>query len=392
MRILLINDYGSPDGGAEIATLLLRTGLRARGHDVVLLSSSARPSGAASDADVECFGTTGRYRTVLQTTNIPARRTVDRVMREFRPDVVHVGMFLTQLSPLILRALRGVPTVYYAHWLRAICPTGFKLRPDLTTCRVPAGVVCYGAGCLPLRDWVPLMAQMQMLRRWRGALDRVVANSEATRDALEAEGYRDVSVIRCGVASNPGRPPLSGAPTAVFCGRLTPQKGVAVLLTAWHAVLQRIPEARLEIVGDGPERERLERAAPPGVTFHGRLPHNEVDRVAATAWVQVVPSIGFEPLGLAAVEAMMRGTAVVATRIGGLPEVVDSETTGTLVQPGNVGELAAAMIALLLDRTRCEAMGARGRTVATDRFDEDRYVDAFIECFESLLAPPVATG
>jgi glycosyltransferase involved in cell wall biosynthesis len=390
MKILLINDYGSPNGGAEIATLLLRKGLRDRGHDALLLSSSARPSGGANDADIECLGTTGRYRALLQSANVSARRTLQRALDEFRPDVVHVGMFLTQLSPLILPALRDIPTVYHAHWLRAICPTGFKLLPDGATCGERAGLECYRSGCLPLRDWIPLMAQMQLLRRWRDTFNRVVANSDATRAALEAEGFHDVTVIRCGVSPHPRRPPLIGVPTALFCGRLTPQKGVEVLLKAWSTVVQRIPDARLLIAGDGPERERLEGVAPSGVSFCGRLPQDDIDRIAATAWIQVVPSIGFEPLGLVAEEAMMRGTAVVCTRVGGLPEVVHSEMTGKLVQPDDSDGLAAAMIAMLLDRGLCEAMGERGRNVAKERFAEHSYVDGFIGCYTSLLAKPFA--
>lgn len=390
MKILLINDYGSPNGGAEIATLLLRAGLRDRGHEALLLSSSARPSGGASDADIACLGTTGRFRALLQSANLSARRTVQRTLDDFRPDVVHVGMFLTQLSPLILPALRGFPTVYHAHWLRAICPTGFKLLPDGAACGERAGLVCYRSGCLPLRDWLPLMAQMQLLRRWRDIFNRVVANSDATRLALEAEGFNDVTVIRNGVAPGPRRPPLTGGPIALFCGRLTAQKGVEVLLTAWRTVVQRIPDARLLIAGDGPERERLEGEAPAGVSFCGRLAHDQIDRIAATAWIQVVPSIGFEPFGLVAAEAMMRGTAVVGTRVGGLPEVVQGEMTGKLVPPGDGEGLAATMIAMLLDRELCEAMGERGRRVANERFAEHLYVDRFIECYTSLLAVPRA--
>jgi glycosyltransferase involved in cell wall biosynthesis len=390
MKILLINDYGSPNGGAEIATLLLRTGLRDRGHDALLLSSSARPSGGASAADIECFGTIGRSRALLQSANLSARRTVQRTLDDFRPDVVHVGIFLTQLSPLILPALRGFPAVYHAHWLRAICPTGFKLLPDGATCGERAGLVCYRSGCLPLRDWLPLMAQMQLLRRWRDTFNVVVANSDATRLALEAEGFNDVTVIRNGVSPGARRPPLTGGPIALFCGRLTAQKGVEVLLNAWRTVVQRIPDARLLIAGDGPERERLEGDAPPGVSFCGRLAHDEIDRIAASAWIQVVPSIGFEPFGLVAAEAMMRGTAVVCSRVGGLPEVVQDEITGKLVPPGDSEGLAATMIAMLLDRELCEAMGERGRSVANERFAEHLYVDRFIECYRSLLAEPCA--
>jgi len=110
MKILLINDYGTPTGGAELQMLTLRKGLRLRGHDARFFTSSARPIPVSSQADYECFGTTSRFRTLLQTTNPWAFWQLRRVLAEFQPDVIHVGIFLTQLSPLILPLLKDGET------------------------------------------------------------------------------------------------------------------------------------------------------------------------------------------------------------------------------------------------------------------------------------------
>ena len=130
MRILLVGDYGTPEGGAEIATIQLRDGLRRLGHDARLFASSAQTSMSPSVADEHCFGTTSSFRTLVQTANPSAAHSLRRVLRAYQPDVVHVGVFLTQLSPLILPLLRGRTSVYHAHWLRAICPTGMKVLPS----------------------------------------------------------------------------------------------------------------------------------------------------------------------------------------------------------------------------------------------------------------------
>jgi glycosyltransferase involved in cell wall biosynthesis len=99
-----------------------------------------------------------------------------------------------------------------------------------------------------------------------------------------------------------------------------------------------------------------------------------------------VPSSGFEGLGLAAVEAMMRGLAIVASRIGGLGEVVQPDVTGILVEPNDPASLATALIALLGDRSRCEQLGARGREVAERSFSQDAYVDRLVALYEGLVA------
>ncbi len=130
MKILIVSDYATLTGGAETALFTLRDGLRRHGHEVRFLASTARPDGAPLNADYLCVGTVGSARTLLQTFNPSALLALRRALRDFSPDVVHVGLFLTQLSPLILTALEHVPSLFQVHWLRSICPIGTKLRPD----------------------------------------------------------------------------------------------------------------------------------------------------------------------------------------------------------------------------------------------------------------------
>src|SRR5712692_8465621 len=126
MKILFVNDYAVPQGGAEILLLDLRDALRARGHDVRLFASNAGQNGSCSLADYTCRGTTSRFRTLLQSGNPWAAMKLRRVLADFQPDIVQVEMFLTQLSPLILPLLRNVRSIYHVVWYRPICPLGTK--------------------------------------------------------------------------------------------------------------------------------------------------------------------------------------------------------------------------------------------------------------------------
>jgi len=396
MRILLVNDYGTPTGGAETQMLALREELRRRGHEARLFASSAHPPGVESLADDECFGTTSRFRTLLQTANPWAAWGVRRVLADFRPDVVHVRLFLTQLSPLILPVLKGVPSVYHVVWYRPICPLGTKMLPDGRACHVPAGLVCYRQGCLPLRDWVPLMLQMKMWRRWCYHFDLIVANSEAVRRRLIAEGIEPAEVIPNGVPIRPARPPFSPPPTAAFAGRLVPEKGVDVLLRAFAEVVAEIPEARLLLAGAGPERERLEQLIvdlrlSSQVAMLGQLPPGELERRFGSAWVQIVPSRWEEPFGVVATEAMMRGTAVIASSTGGLTEIVQHGQTGLLVPPGDPDALAAALLELFRVRESAERMGQAGREVALAHFSAPTTADRFLQLYETICPNRVAT-
>lgn len=390
MKILLVNDYATPTGGAELLMLALRDGLRQRGHDACLFASCATLGTTGSLADYECFGTTSSFRTLLQTANPWAVRQFGRVLAEFRPDVVHVSIFLTQLSPLILPLLKDIPSLYHVAWYRSICPLGTKILPDGTSCQNPAGAVCYRNHCLPLRDWLPLMLQMKLSRHWFDAFNLIVAQSEAVKCRLITEGIAPVEVVWNGIPIRPLRPPLSSPPTVVFAGRLVWEKGADVLVQAFAKVMSQISEARLLIVGDGPERDRLQRLIAelgllPSVSLLGQLSHPEMERHFTTAWVQVIPSRWAEPFGLVAVDAMMRGTAVVASDSGGLTEIVQNCNTGFLVPPGNANALAEALLHLLQNRELAEQMGRVGRKRALAHFSEVTFVDKFISLYQNLI-------
>src|SRR5690349_16117223 len=122
MRILLVSDYATPTGGAELMILSLREALRRRGHDARLFASSACPLDVPSQADYQCFGTVSKLRGLIQVANPSAHRSLHRVIREFQPEVVHVRLFLSQLSPAILPLVRNIPAIYHVAWYRPICP------------------------------------------------------------------------------------------------------------------------------------------------------------------------------------------------------------------------------------------------------------------------------
>ncbi len=386
MKILLVNDYSAPVGGAEIQMLGLRRVLREKGHDVRLFSSTA----VAGDSDEQCFGTTSSFRTLLQTANPWAAGRLRKVLRSFQPDVVHVTLFLTQLSPLILPLLREFPSVYYAVWYRAVCPIGTKMLPDGSVCEVRAGWVCCRNGCLPLRDWIPLSFQKHLLDRNLRVFRRITSNSEAVRARMIKEGISPVEVIAPGVSVQPQRPPLTSPRVVAFSGRLVREKGADLLMTAFAKVRQAMPESRLLIAGDGPERENLKKLAASlgisnSVEMAGHLSRENMETFLERAWVRVVPSRWPEPFGLSAVEAMMRGTAVVASNLGGLTEIVRHERTGLLIDP-EVPPLSGALLKLLQDSKLAEEMGAAGRIVALEHFTEEAFAAKFLRVYQEIIA------
>ena len=161
--------------------------------------------------------------------------------------------------------------------------------------------------------------------------------------------------------------PMPAAPCVVCVGALEPTKGTDVLLAAWRALRPSLPDARLVLVGDGSLRPLVDEAvADPTldgtVALTGRLPREAVAHELDAATLLVLPSRS-EGLPLVLLEAMARARPVVATRVGGIPELVEDGVTGLLVPPADADALADALLALLRDRSCGERMGRAGRDV-----------------------------
>jgi glycosyltransferase involved in cell wall biosynthesis len=349
VRVLLITDWMSGSGGAESYVSWVRDGLRAGGDDVRLLTSTA---GSAGDGRAEylAYGTGHpAAQALLQIVNPFAVQRVAAAIREFAPEVVLVNMFEHHLSPAILPLLRRVPAVLFLTDYKCICPLGSKMLPDGRRCVEPAGLVCWRSGCLGAAHWLRDQPRYALIRHGLRYLDRVITCSEWMRRELEANGV-PAQVLSLAVPA-PGarfqRRPAAD-PQFVYCGRLETTKGVAMLLHALARVRTAAPRARLRIVGRGAEAEGLRLLARDlglegAVTFRGWVAPGEVEHELADAWALVVPSLWAEPLGLVALEALVRGVPVIASADGGLGEVLADPARGLLFPNGDTAALAGRL-------------------------------------------------
>jgi glycosyltransferase involved in cell wall biosynthesis len=227
-------------------------------------------------------------------------------------------------------------------------------------------------------------ARVLPLKRLRTlALRRAGRLVVPSRYLADIAGGWGLDSSRIEVLTNPAPPPMDVEPmrldpgTFVFVGRLTEQKALPIALGAFAA----LPAARLILVGDGPERDSLERLASKlgldgRVRFVGSLTRGEALRYLAGARAAVLSS-AWENLPHAAVEALAVGTPVVSTRVGGVPEVVHDGQNGLLVPPNDVAALAGALRAVLTDddlRSRLAAaaqpsVAAIGRDATYERLE-----------------------
>lgn len=391
MRVLLVTDWLRDSGGMERYFETLRSGLRDAGHDVRLLTSTAGTA-AEGTADYRAFGSNSvAAQTVLQLANPFAFARIRTAVRDFRPELAVVGMVEQHLSPLALFALDDVPTILCIGDYKPICPIHSKLLPSGAICHVPAGLVCWREGCTGLGHWLRDRPRYSLLRSAISRADRVLACSAWLQRALQAEGIESEAQLLPAAPVPPGfRRTPSAEPLFVFVGRLSREKGVDSLLRAFARARAGMPNARLRIVGGGEERPRLERLAGSlglerEVVFLGTAPLADIERELASAWASVAPSLWAEPLGLVAVEAVVRGVPVIASSIGGLAEVVEEGRSGLLFPNGDVIALARCLEEVGAGRAFGDReLAADVRLAAAERHDVGRHLARLEEMVEDM--------
>jgi glycosyltransferase involved in cell wall biosynthesis len=357
--VLLVID-SLDGGGAERYVVDLAVALQRRGWPVhVACSVGGVRAGVLADAGIPV--------TVLLDELVERRvsgrygRALSRLVAELRPAVLHAHLFASAAAAV--HAVRGV--------------------------HVPLLVTEHTEG--PWRDRRARAVSGLVYRH----ADRVVAVSTAIRDLVVTEygvAPDRVEVLLPTTTATPtagGPPPAPGRPVVGVVGRLVPEKGVDVFLRAAALVSAVVPQAAFLVVGDGPLRPDLEhRAAVLGladtVTFTGY--RSDAARLVAGLDVLTVPSRS-DGSPLVVCEAMAAGVPVVASRVGGLPDLVEDGGSGLLVRPGEAEDLARALVSLLLDPEAARRLGARGRCLVATHSHE-RLVDRMTQLYADVARAP----
>jgi glycosyltransferase involved in cell wall biosynthesis len=349
----------SPDrfGGAEqVLAGLVEEGVR-RSWDQVVLHPFVRT--APGDwLGERLHGVPCKVHVGTRVRDLPAtRRWLKRHITAFGPDIVHAHLVHAGGAVAALRLPPSTFRIWTHHHGSTLRDQGRRID----------GIVDLAA---------------------RSRYDAVVAVSDAVARHLLACGYSPgrLRTIRNGWQGKPLDAAGGGRPTVVCVGHLRPEKGHDTLLRAFAIVHRQVPEARLVLAGDGPLRAATEALADQlgiasDVTFLGAV--KDVWPVLAAADVFALASRS-EPLGIAAIEAMAAGLPVVATAVGGLPEVVEDGVTGRLVPALDPAALAAALVQLLNSRQQRADFGERGRAAAS-RMHADRAAVEYFELYDSLL-------
>lgn len=396
MRILLVNKYFYRKGGAETYFFALAEGLRALGHDVAFFSMQ-HPDNEPSYwskyfvSEKDYVGKVSAFKQVQEAATLiysfEAKRKFEALLEEFKPDVIHMNNVHRQLTLSILDApylkRHHVPVVYTAHDYILLCPAYTMVNGGGAVCDAcldrhfmhAVSNVCV-KGSRAKSALAAMEAEFLKLHHSYDKIDLIIAPSRFMKNKLDEGGFAGKTIAmqnfltdsqmamgaRVANTHKFDDAQAGARPYVLFFGRLSKEKGILTLVKAFlqAAGLGRYADSDaaaghegflpdtwdLRIVGDGPEREAIERliaSAGPQAVSHIRLlgykTGEDLQREVGNARFSVLSSEWRENMPYSGLESLAAQTPIIGARIGGIPELVEEGRTGFTFESGNAADL-----------------------------------------------------
>lgn len=410
MRILQVGKFHFPKGGADKYFLDLSRELERRGHDVACFSMR-HPKNEPSKWEryfVPQVNPTGGIFDKLRAVGRPyysfrENRLFERLILDFRPDVIHVHNICYYLSPSFLSVAKRhrVPVVVHLHDYSLVSPNYllFTGKGNYDGGKRGRYFECAKDRCFRNSYLLSFLTALEMFFHHRilGLFDDVVAYV-APSAFMEKEirlwrpDLRNIEVIPHGtpVKNLPERRFSGSSPYFLYVGRLSSEKGIGTLIRAFSKLTPG--GAGLKIVGDGPEHAELQtlsRSLGTGnhVEFLGFRMGEELRKIVEGSEAVVVPSEWREVFGLVVIEAMAAGKPVIVSDAGALPEVVGD--TGMIFPSGDADALSRCLERVLRDKDSAREMGEKAWKRVIERYAFDRHMEAIENLYEKVISESV---
>ena len=384
--VLLVHEYYQQPGGEDEAFAAESGLLEDRGHRVLRYVDH--------NDRIKDIGSLSLVRDTIWSSR--AYRELRELVRTEKPQVVHFHNTFPLISPAAYYAAKteGVPVVQTLHNYRLFCTNAYFFR-DGHVCedclgKTPPwpGVLhsCYRGSRAASGTVAAMLTTHRALQTWTKMVDTYIVLTNFARQKFIQGGLpaQKVKVKPHFVGPDPGLGEGRGG-YALFVGRLSPEKGVDTLLSAWEYIGG---ELCLKIVGDGPLTPRVTEVARrvSGVEWLGQQPLEEVYRLMGGAHFLVFPSELYETFGRVSIEAFAKGTPVVASRIGAIAELVDHHRTGLHFNPGDPKDLAARVEWILRHPLELARMRREARTEFEAKYTAERNYQMLRRIYETVAA------
>jgi len=402
MKVVLANKFYFLKGGVERYLLDLEHLLREHGHEPIpfamrhpanLPTPYSKYFVSRVETEKVKISWSGLRTLGRMFFSFEAQEKLSQLVRRFQPDLVHVHNIYYQISPTIFLTLRelGVPIVMTVHDYHLLSPQYMRWSHHRVEDLSRVGII-QAALSRFLKDsfLASLAAAAAFHLHERMGLyhlaDRYVVSTNFVKSEMIKKGFnpQKIHLLPFGIEGRRVTPAIGWDHGYVlYVGRLVEEKGIWTLLRA----AKNLPQINFKIVGTGPEEAGLKKAASQlsNVEFVGFVAGEALWNLYRGARSVVVPSLWQEVFGLVALEAMAAGKPVIASNIGGLPEIVSDRVTGLLVQPGSVPELTEAIERLFFDHGMTREMGFAGRERVLKDFTMEKHYEGLMEIYGEAI-------
>ena len=380
MRILVAHNAYLYRGGEDTVVESEIALLQRHGHEVMLY----RRDNAELDA-------LPRWQAAMDS--VWSKRTVveaGRLLASFRPHLIHAHNTFPLISPSLygIADELGIPVVQTLHNFRLLCPQAMLMRNgrycDDCVGRWPWRAVlhrCYRGSLAQSAVSAGMVSGHRMLGTWRDRVCRYIVLNQMCREIFIRGGLppEKLSIKPNFVEANdvPGEHKRRGG---LFIGRLAAEKGLLTLAQA----IRQTPVTRIAVCGSGPLQAFVEQSE--WLDYIGYEQGEALRTRIRNAEFLVMPSTGIESFGLAAIEAFACGTPVIASRHGGLREIVEHGHNGLLVTPGNADELAEAIAYAVSNPIQMRRMGLEAYQTYLARYTPERNYSTLMAIYHQTLA------
>ena len=390
MKILLAHNSYQQRGGEDATFEKERDLLRRAGHEVV---EYCRSNFEVQQYSMP-FGQIALAKNAIWSSH--TRSEFRQLLLQQRPQVVHVYNTFTMISPSIYWACRdaGIPVVQTLQNFRLSCPTGdfFRAGKVCEECTQHGLIESLRHGCYRgSRATTATVAAMLAFHRWNQTwtrmVDRYIALTDfACKKFIEAQLPAEKLTVKPNfVHPDPGERQGPGD-YALFVGRLSREKGMTTLLSAW----ERLPKPMLlRIVGDGPMREQLQAEAAARslstVMFAGRLPNQEVMQMIRGAKFLIFPSECYENCPTTILEAFACGVPVITSRLGAMAELVADGRTGLHFRANDPADLAEKVSWAWSHDGATASFGHEARAEYESKYMAQKNYEMLMRIYQSVL-------
>lgn len=396
MKILMVNKFLYPNGGSETYIFKLGEQLQKTGHEVQYFGMEHEGRIVGNHADIYTSDMdfhAGGFGKLLYPFRIiysgEAKRKMRLVLEDFRPDVVHFNNINFQLTPSVIYAVRAyerkygrhVRIVYTAHDYQWVCPNHMMRIPATGeicfACRGGDYKQCSKNRCIHNSRIKSLLgtieAQYYAKRKTYGMVDVILCPSEFMKKQLDTDPLlADKTVMMHNfIEADKGRQSgMVKKDYVVYFGRFSEEKGTKTLLEACRA----LPEIPFIFAGTGPLEDEVSKVA--NVENRGFVTGEELRRLISEARFSVYPSEWYENCPFSVMESQMYGTPVLASDLGGAPELVQAGMTGDLFRGGDAQELTEHIKAMWEDPELCRKYSENCKNINFDTVEQ--YCDKIV--------------